>query len=122
MKAKIVAVLGAQAVAGSVVSCAFWGGGNVLFGLSAALGVIVGIVPTIFYAWRISQPSELSPPRAFGYQVQGEIGKYMITVILFSIVFIFVKELEVVALFSSYISTLLVYWCALIKLNGKIFG
>ncbi len=99
----ILRVLLAQAGLALVLAAFFWGTGSPVAAYSAMLGGVVAVVPNAFLALRLSLPRR--DPGAAGLLRAawiGELGKVMLTVLLFSVVFTAVKPLAAGALFAAF--------------------
>ena len=96
-----------------IVSVSFLVFGGAVNGLSALAGGLIALVPTFLYGWRIGINPEPSPWEAYRGQIKGQIWKYFSTAIFFTFTFVIFESVNFLALFSSYIAALLVYWAAL---------
>ena len=105
-------------VVAAAVSWAWFGG--VAAG-SAALGGATAVVPNAFLAARL-----LTPPRDLGHRAMlrsawiGETGKLLLTVLLFGVIFRFVRPLAPLAVFVSLIAAQLVPFGALLIGDGGL--
>ena len=105
-------------VVAAAVSWAWFGG--VAAG-SAALGGATAVVPNAFLAARL-----LTPPRDLGHRAMlrsawiGETGKLLLTVLLFGVIFGFVRPLAPLAVFVSFIAAQLVPFGALLIGDGGL--
>lgn len=109
----IVTILLAQALASGLVAgvLAVWLGRTP--GLSALLGGVVAVLPNAFLAARLLSPGSAASAGAMLRAAWlGEIGKLLITAVLFVAVFVAVEPLSVPALFGGYIAAQLVILCA----------
>ncbi len=84
----------------------FWGIGGRISGFSALLGGLICLLPNAYLALRLTLPR--SDPGASGLvraAYIGELGKIVLTVLLFGLVFSLVRPVDPVALFSGFIVT-----------------
>tara|TARA_B100001750_G_C15424079_1_gene554527 strand:+ start:125 stop:484 length:360 start_codon:yes stop_codon:yes gene_type:complete len=89
-----------------VLALVFWGVSGSVAGYSALLGGVICIIPNAFLALRL---------RLLGHDFGandlvraayiGELGKFALTVALFSVVFMLVRPLKGGALFAAFIAT-----------------
>lgn len=92
---------------------ALWAGGGVA-AKSAALGGIIGVIPSAVYGAVVARQA-FGPPRALlARHYLGEFSKLILTLLLFGAVFAWVKELSALPLFAAYVLTLAAYWAALL--------
>ncbi len=79
------------------------------FAVSAILGGLLVILPNAYFAWRAFRYNQTrSAAHLVGGFVQAELGKFLITALLFALVFKLVKPLVTGALFASFVVVLLV--------------
>ncbi len=74
---------------------------------SFALGGLVVIVPGAFFAWRLGYEVS-SSGQALRSLVMGQIGKLGITVVMFALVFVWVRPLNAVMFFMALVLMMLV--------------
>ena len=110
--------LQAALVAG--VSSVFGYFGSQEMGFSALLGGMIALLPTSFYGWQIVSNPEQIANLVFRRHIRGQLGKYFLTFLLFSITFLFFNQVNIIALFSSYLFALLVYWVALATFKDRV--
>jgi ATP synthase protein I len=109
----------AQACVSVVIAAVAWVWFGSVAAASAALGGATAVVPNAFLAARL-----LTPTRDLGHQAMlrsawiGEIGKLLLTVLLFGVIFGFVRPLAPLAVFVSYIAAQLVPFGALLIGDG----
>ena len=97
-----------------VVALAFWAGMDATAGKSALLGGIAVVIPNGFLAARLLRPSRDDSVRAIVRAAWiGEIGKLLLTVLLFAAIFGAVRPLEPLAVFCGFIAAQLVIFGAL---------
>ena len=83
---------------------------------SAALGGIIGVVANFGSALRALRiGGKTTPMHLFRALVAGEVLKFALVVLLFCLVFAAYRDVAVPPLFAGFISTLVVYWVALLK-------
>ncbi len=104
----------------AIVSAFFLTFGGYLMALSSLVGGLIALLPACFYGWRVGLTLSFPAKQAFQGHVVGQAGKYVFTIILFSIAFTLFTSINILALFSSYIAALLVYWLALIIFTDKV--
>jgi ATP synthase protein I len=86
---------------------------------SALLGGAAAVIPNGFLAARVLQPSGDSSAKAMMRSAWlGEIGKVLLTALLFGVIFGFVRPIEPLAVFASFIAAQLVVFGALLIGNG----
>lgn len=95
----------------------------VFFGLlearSALLGGLIGFVPNLYFAYRISAARGKSAKQIVRSLYAGESVKIMITAGLFVIVFQ-IPNILFLPLFLGFLSVLLVFWFALLFSEPKL--
>jgi ATP synthase protein I len=95
----------AQACVSIVVVAVVWAGFGSVAAVSAALGGITAIVPNAFLAARL-----LMSMRDLGHQAMfrsawiGEVGKLLLTVLFFAVIFKAVRPLSPLAVFGGFIA------------------
>ena len=108
----ILLILLAQVVASGVVALvlALWQGQLAAF--SALLGGAIAVVPNAFLAARLLKPAAGTSARAMLRAAWiGEIGKLVLTALMFALVFATVRPLAVLALFGGFIVAQLMVIC-----------
>lgn len=86
---------------------------------SALLGGAVAVVPNGFLAARLLQPGRDESARAMMRSAWvGEIGKLLLTAMLFGVIFAFVRPLSPPAVFAGFIAATLVLFGALLIGGG----
>lgn len=83
--------------------------------VSALLGGSISVISGYVYVWRALRKSSALPRQAFSAQVAGEGYKFAITLLLFAAVFKSYPQVEALPLFLAYVSTIVVYWLALLR-------
>ncbi len=113
-------VLGLQIGVGAVLAAMFWGFSGPIAGYSALLGSLACVVPNAFLALRLAIPRQDPSGKALLRAAYiGEAGKLAITVLIFSVVFVLVKPISVVALFAGFIATQLTTFAGLMLRDGQ---
>ncbi|MEJ2128734.1 MAG: ATP synthase subunit I [Woeseiaceae bacterium] len=113
-------VLVLQIGIGVVLAAALWGLYGNVAGYSALLGSLTCVIPNAFLALRL-----IAPRRGPGAQALvraayiGELGKLGLTVLMFSIVFVLVRPLNVAALFAGFIAAQLMTFAGLLLGNKQ---
>ncbi len=109
----------AQVCVSAVAAAVCWMGYGGVAAASAALGGATAFVPNAFLAARL-----LTPPRDLGHRAMlrsawiGEMGKLVLTVVLFAVIFGFVRPLAPLAVFVTFIAAQLVPFGALLIGDG----
>jgi ATP synthase protein I len=119
----IITILLAQALASGLVAAglALWLGRTV--GVSALLGGAVAVLPNAFLAARLLTPGSAASAKAMLRAAWlGEVGKLIMTAVLFAAVFIAVKPLSAPAVFGGFIAAQLVIFCAPLMGSGWLDG
>jgi F0F1-type ATP synthase assembly protein I len=107
---KLQVLLGAVCLAVTVLSL------NMYAIISALLGSLLVIVPTLVYI-RVSMVSKVLPTGlVFAKHQKAELYKFFTNLIGFALVFIFFRKVHALALFTTYVVTLSSYWLSLRKL------
>ena len=103
----------AQAGASLAVACVlgFWLGATAA--ASAALGGVIAVVPNAFLAARLVKP-RASAAAALRAAWIGEIGKWLLTALLFGAVFASLRPVSAPALFSAFVAAQLAVLGALL--------
>jgi ATP synthase protein I len=103
----------AQVFVSIAVAGATWAWFGDVAGVSAALGGAVAVVPNGFLAARLlKSSSDLSHQAMFRAAWIGEIGKLLLTVLLFAVIFRAVRPLAPAAVFAGFIAAQLVIFGA----------
>ena len=71
-----------------------------VYAYSMALGGLVSALPSSFMAWRLNR-QEINPALAFKTMVVGEVGKLVLTALMFAAVFGWVKPLNIPVFFAA---------------------
>lgn len=93
---------------------------NLLVLFSALYGFGIGIIPTIVYVKTVWSKKVLNGEQIFARHKKAELFKFLITIFAFASVFIYLKDVHVLALFTTYVATLSSYWISLfIKVKSR---
>ena len=116
---KMLKVLVGQIGVGAVLAVVFWGVNGHVAGYSALLGSLTCVIPNAFLALRLVVPRRDPGAQALIRAAYiGELGKLALTVLMFSLVFVLVKPLAALPLFTGFIATQLVTLAGLV-MQGK---
>ena len=109
----------AQACVSFVVAAVAWVWAGQIAGMSAMLGGVTAVVPNAFLAARLLQPSRDESAKAMMRSAWlGEIGKLLLTALLFGVIFGFVRPIQPLAVFAGFIAAQLVVFGGLLVGNG----
>jgi len=98
-----------------VMAAVFWGWMGGVGAVSALLGGVAVVIPNAFLAARLLRPTRDESLTAIMRSAWiGEIGKLLLTVLLFAAIFGAVRPLEPVAFFSGFIAAQMVIFGALL--------
>ena len=102
-------ILLGQLVTSAVLSMLFWGIGGRIAGYSALLGGLTCVIPNAFLALRLVAPRRDAGARSLVRAAYiGELGKFALTVLMFSLVFTLVRPIAAGPLFTGYVAATLV--------------
>jgi len=105
----------AQASVSVVVAAVLWVWWGQVAALSALLGGVAAVVPNGFLAARLLRPGGDESARAIVRSAWlGEIGKLLLTVLLFAAIFGAVRPLEPLAVFCGFIAAQMMVFGALL--------
>jgi len=105
----------AQVCVSLVVAAVLWAWWGEVAAVSALLGGVAVVVPNGFLAARLLRPSRDESLRAIMRSAWlGEIGKLLLTVLLFAAIFGAVRPLEPLAVFCGFIAAQMVVFGALL--------
>jgi ATP synthase protein I len=108
-----------QACVSFVVAAAFWAWMGKVASVSALLGGVAVVIPNAFLAARLLTPSRDQSAKAMLRSAWfGEIGKVLLTALLFGVVFGFVRPIEPLAVFAGFIAAQFVVFGALLLGGG----
>jgi ATP synthase protein I len=103
-----------------VVAAVSWILVGEIAGASALLGGAAAVVPNGFLAARVLQPNrDLSADAMMRSAWIGEIGKLLLTALLFGVIFGVVRPIEPLAVFAGFIAAQLVVFGALLVGSGS---
>jgi ATP synthase protein I len=108
-----------QACVSLVMAAVLWASVGGVAGMSALLGGVAVVIPNGFLAARLLQPSRDESAKAMMRSAWlGEIGKVLLTALLFGVIFGFVRPISPLAVFAGFIAAQLVVFGALLVGNG----
>jgi ATP synthase protein I len=108
-----------QACVSVAVAVAFWVWMDEVAGVSSLLGGAAVVIPNRFLAARLLQPSRDQSAKAMMRSAWfGEIGKVLLTALLFGVIFGFVRPIQPLAVFAGFIAAQLVVFGALLVGGG----
>lgn len=109
-------ILSRQAALVIVVALGAWAVADSNAAVSALIGGSIGVVANLGYALRaMGMTSGADPVKAYRAQAAGEGFKFLLTLAGFALVFLKFKEVAVLPLFLGYVSTIVIFWMALLK-------
>jgi ATP synthase protein I len=112
----------AQACVSAALAALLWAGFGEIAAVSALLGGASAVIPNGFLAARLLAPSADQSAGAMMRSAWfGEIGKLLLTVLLFGVIFGFVRPISPLAVFGGFIAAQLVVFGALL-LGGEADG
>ncbi len=113
-------VLGGQIGIGAILTAVLWVYCGPVAGYSALLGSLTCVLPNGFLALRLTVPRRDPGARALIRAAYvGELGKLALTVLFFSMVFVFVRPISVAALFAGFIAAQLMTFAGLLLRDGQ---
>lgn len=96
-------LIGLQCVLTALLAIGAWGVIGPTAALSALLGGLIATVPAAYFAWRAFAYNQTrSAVKVLGSFYQAEIGKLLITALMFAAVFKLVSPLHTAALFVAF--------------------
>jgi ATP synthase protein I len=105
----------AQAGASSALAALLWITFGDVVAASTLLGGAAAVVPNAFLAARVLKPSRDVSARAMMRAAWlGEIGKILLTVLVFGLIFGYVRPISPLAVFAGFIAAQLVMFAALL--------
>jgi ATP synthase protein I len=108
-----------QACASLAAAAVCWAWQGEVAGVSALLGGAAAVVPNGFLAARLLAPSRDQTAKAMMRSAWfGEIGKLLLTVLAFGVIFGFVRPISPLAVFAGFIAAQLVVFGALLVGSG----
>ena len=113
-------VLVLQIGIGVVLAAVFWGFDGRIAGYSALLGSLTCVIPNAFLALRLALPRQDAGGKALMRAAWiGELGKLALTVLIFSVVFAYVRPISVMALFAGFIAAQLMTFAGLLLADKR---
>lgn len=102
-----------------VVAAVLWASVGAAAAMSALLGGVAVVVPNAFLAARVLAPNcDVSARAMLRAAWVGEIGKLLLTAVLFGVIFGLVRPVEPLAVFAGFIAAQLVMFGALLLGGG----
>lgn len=80
--------------------------------VSALTGGFIATSAHIWFAWRALAGESTEPGQILGLVYRAEVGKIILTVLLFMAAFVMIKQLSVVSLMAAYLLTTWIPWLA----------
>jgi ATP synthase protein I len=114
IKAAIGKLIGLQILVTAVASLVALSVHGAAAAKSAAVGGLIGVVPSAAYGVLLIRKPFGSPRAILQQQYLGEFCKLALTLLMFGASFAWIKELSVLYLFLTYMLTLAAYWAALL--------
>jgi ATP synthase protein I len=109
----------AQACVSLVMAAVLWLWVGEAAGTAALLGGAAAVIPNAFLAARLLQPSRSETADAMmGAAWVGVIGKWLLTAVLFGVIFGVVRPIEPLAVFAGFIAAQVVVFGALLFGGG----
>ena len=103
-----------------VLALIFWGTDGRISGYSALLGGLTCVIPNAFLALRLAVPRRDPGAHALVRAAYiGELGKLLLTVLMFSMVFLLVRPLQAGSLFAGFIAAQLATFSGLLMRDRK---
>lgn len=99
-----------------IITGLLWLYGNVV-AYSAFVGGLISIGPNIYFArWAFKHTGARAAGLVVGSFYLGETGKFLLTAVLFAVVFVWLKPLNVMVFFSTYIFMMALNWMLALRL------
>ena len=114
-------VLAGQTLVGLVLATFFWAVFGTVAGYSALAGGLICVIPNAFLALRLIMPRR--DPGAHGLlraAYAGELGKILLTVLMFSLAFMWIDPLAAGPLFATFIAAQLATFAGLLRTAATI--
>ena len=77
---------------------------------SALLGGLICVLPNTYLAYRLTHTDGLTREQKIGRWIQGETGKIVQSGIMFALVFMWIKPIDPMLLFLTFIGVQLLHW------------
>lgn len=106
-------ILAGQAFIIMLVIASFFMLGNSLSAKSAFYGGLAALIPNWYFARKINKHSGQEARKIIRSFYAGESGKFIITAILFALIFQD-PRIDILAVLTSYVAALTVFWFALL--------
>ena len=106
-------ILAYQLLIGLIISTGFVLFKDYSFGISSVLGNMAAFIPNLFFALVVNRSAGRSAKNVLNSFYIGEVGKLLLTGVLFMIIFK-IPNIEILALLVGYITALSVFWFALL--------
>ncbi|MDC9729367.1 MAG: ATP synthase subunit I [Methyloprofundus sp.] len=106
-------VISGQIAIVSLFSIAFLIYSGLLGAKSALYGGLAVVIPNLYFAYKIKKSAGKSAKKIVGSFYAGESGKFLMTVLMFALIFQD-PEINVLAVLLTYAVTLTVFWFALL--------
>jgi ATP synthase protein I len=107
-------LIGLQVLVTAIAALVALVAGGVAAAQSAVLGGAIGVIPGAAYGFLLIKKPFGTPRSMLQRQYLGEFCKLVLTLLMFGASFVWIKELSVLSLFTTYMLTLAVYWAALL--------
>jgi len=85
---------------------------------SLALGGLIHILPNLYFVVHVRFQGARQMPQSLRALKKGEIGKLLLSMAGFAVVFVMVKPLNVLAMFIAYAVMVLVQFVVLLRINA----
>jgi ATP synthase protein I len=118
-KPPLLRIFAIQAIVLLVTAAAFlWVDATTAY--SVLMGGLISIVPNIYFArWAFRFSGARAARQITQSFYRGEAGKFVLTVVLFAMLFATVKPLNVVAIFLVYMFMMVLNWTLTLQMNGR---
>ena len=95
---------------------------GIQYAVSVLLGALICVVGNAVFIWRFFRRGNSQSARdLLGDAYQGALSKMLLTTLLFVIVLVVFKELEILLLFVGFIAAQIVNWIAPLLMKRKIY-
>jgi ATP synthase protein I len=99
-------VLRVQAIFSLLVALGFFLGNDLTAGYSALLGGLTALLPNAFFAYKAFRFFGARSAKDIVLSIwSGAMGKWILTAVLFALLFVGIKQLDITALFVGYLLT-----------------
>lgn len=86
---------------------------------SALIGAGIATLAHGWFVWRVFRQADTEPQQILGTVYRAEVGKLMLTVMLFIAAFVMIKPLHMVSLMAAYLFTTWIPWLASMQGTGR---